>query len=563
MPRMNDKCRVCGSAIPPGPAYTRYVCQGCLSRPESLERSFNLPVSARGPVLIELLSSLRQIPISPALEKELARILDREELSVARIEPFFRALVSQKVGGWQAAGSKPQEIGEDAFFCALLRHHHCRDPVLEIFLTDLRRRLLLEAHDKPDSAWSGRELLLSIVVQNFRNEFVHYDAPDERQIVEAIESRLFGDLDEFSGGEANGCALLLQWLMYRSPIELDEARRSAALKIAAEFGPLRAFLDEVLESSAKEDELTHSFSREACTDDATSARVADMYEENPFPRWTGKVRNHNPAKRDFAAYTGFSSSPNWQDDPDGRYDRMLVAGCGTGHHPLSVAVNFPWMHVRAVDLSCRSLAYAQKMADMQGIRNVSFQYADLLDLPDWGEQFDIVDAVGVLHHLENPEAGLRALLEHLRPRGLLRLGLYSSSARALIRRYREKTEIDHALVDADYIRNARHEIISRNEQDEFRTFALRSNDFYSTSGCRDMLFHVQETTYTLPELRDILDRYGLTFLSMGQGARLDAELRTLNGFKIDPWSLESWHEAEQQLPWLFASMYELLLQRAS
>ncbi len=129
--------------------------------------------------------------------------------------------------------------------------------------------------------------------------------------------------------------------------------------------------------------------------------------------------------------------------------------------------------------------------------------------------------------------------------------------------YRHQLSISDPGREADYIPNARHAIMPRGASDPLREFALRSNDFYTLSGCRDMLYHVSQHSFTLPKIAEILDRNRLRFLCMGSYARLQPELAKFPDFRIDQFDLMSWHEAEKRLPRLFASMYFLHLQKGA
>ena len=60
--------------------------------------------------------------------------------------------------------------------------------------------------------------------------------------------------------------------------------------------------------------------------------------------------------------------------------RILVAGCGTGRHPIGTARRFPDSSVLAVDLSLTSLAYAVRKTRELGIGNIEYRQADILAL---------------------------------------------------------------------------------------------------------------------------------------------------------------------------------------
>ncbi len=61
--------------------------------------------------------------------------------------------------------------------------------------------------------------------------------------------------------------------------------------------------------------------------------------------------------------------------------------------------------------------------------NLSFMQADILDLDLLEREFDIVESVGVLHHMADPMAGWRKLCARLKPGGVMRIGLYRDLGR--------------------------------------------------------------------------------------------------------------------------------------
>src|SRR5205085_8938522 len=108
------------------------------------------------------------------------------------------------------------------------------------------------------------------------------------------------------------------------------------------------------------------------------------------------------------------------------------------------------------------------------------------------ERFDLVECSGVLHHMADPLAGWRVLLSLLRPRGFMKLGLYSEVGRTSIVAARE-------IVKGLEVREARERIFSLPPEHPARKVAgLR--DFYSASGARDLILHVQEHRFTIPHL---------------------------------------------------------------
>ena len=190
------------------------------------------------------------------------------------------------------------------------------------------------------------------------------------------------------------------------------------------------------------------------------------------------------------------------------------------------------------------------------MQNVEYAQADILKLGSLGRSFDLIDASGVLHHLADPSAGWRELLALLRPRGLMRVGLYSALARADIVAARTFIAERGFASTAPDIRRCRQELLDS----PFRAVA-KYRDFYSTSECRDLLFHVQERRLTIPAIKDFLTAQNLKFV----GFELDSA--TVEAYRAshpgDPTmiDLDRWHAFETERPATFAAMYQFWVQK--
>jgi SAM-dependent methyltransferase len=237
--------------------------------------------------------------------------------------------------------------------------------------------------------------------------------------------------------------------------------------------------------------------------------------------------------------------------------RILIAGCGTGQHVISAAGRFPGASILALDLSLASLAYAKRKTLEAGLDQIEYRQADLLALGELNERFDLIECSGVLHHLQDPFAGWRILAALLKPGGLMRIGLYSEAGRRAIVRARELIAAEGFAPDAAGIRACRAAIRAR-ESDELLARIARNEDFYSMSGCRDLLFHVQEHRFALPQIESMIGRLGRRFL----GFEFADGGETLQRFRArfsDPLRLQDWHRFEQAFPDTFSRMYQFWL----
>jgi SAM-dependent methyltransferase len=98
---------------------------------------------------------------------------------------------------------------------------------------------------------------------------------------------------------------------------------------------------------------------------------------------------------------------------------VLEAGCGVGAQTVTLARNSPGARFTCIDVSTESLRVAEERARAASLRNVSFQRADIFDLPFAEASFDHVFVCFVLEHLQKPGAALARLLSRLRPDGTL------------------------------------------------------------------------------------------------------------------------------------------------
>jgi SAM-dependent methyltransferase len=221
-----------------------------------------------------------------------------------------------------------------------------------------------------------------------------------------------------------------------------------------------------------------------------------------------------------------------------------------------VAAAIAGAEVVTIDLSRASLARAARLARRHGIGNVRFVQGDLAGLGDDDGlgRFDLVDCVGVLHHLADPVAGGRALVRKLAPGGLLRLGLYSERGRADVVAARALVAARGWEPTPAGLRAARAAILAL-PPDHPAAGLAASPDLYSQSGLRDLAFHPCEHRYTPLGVRALLDAVGLVAVGL-QHARPEAARRYAARWPEDraQADLARWDVLEAEHPRLFVGM---------
>jgi SAM-dependent methyltransferase len=318
---------------------------------------------------------------------------------------------------------------------------------------------------------------------------------------------------------------------------------------------VQAVLRQQVSEPAAEQKLAASIPLMTAIRDGVSSAVRRQYEEHPYPRWVRAPRQQperiERVLRSALPFAELAPLPN-PDAPE-----ILVAGCGTGHHALHVAQRYRGARVTAVDLSLASLSYAKRKAEELGVRNIAFAQADLLEID--GRQFDVVDAAGSLQCLADTAEGVRVLSRALRPGGLFRFGLYSAMARRGLQAARDLGATYPA--SADGIRAFRQVVLGAPADSALKSGVFPSSDFFSASGCRDMLMHVQEHQHTTDDLRRLLDDAELRFL----GFVLPPE--TLNAYRREHpgdqagLNLAQWGAFETRNPSAFRRMYQFWAQK--
>jgi len=162
--------------------------------------------------------------------------------------------------------------------------------------------------------------------------------------------------------------------------------------------------------------------------------------------------------------------------------------------------------------------------------------------------------------MENPLVGWKTLCGILKPGGVMRISLYSEYARRrIVLAHRKINELQLGSSNED-IKKFRDTIFSQPSGSPLAELA-QSDDFYSLSGCRDLLFHVQEHRFTLLQLQAIIAELGLTVIGFDVPAWARQQFHQQYTNTQTALDLEKWHEFEIAHPDTFVGMYQLWLQK--
>ncbi len=441
-------------------------------------------------------------------------------------------------------------LDRDGLLTALLTSAPVTTLAIERVLTAIRRAALNAIATgtlEDDTAWLP--LVSALGQQGFLNEYVFDLSDDESAQVEKLRADIADAIAQDEAVAPLRLAILASYLPLHSI--------PGAEKLAAQVWPdaMAALIRQQIIDWHDERDIRRTIEKLTAIEDEVSEKVRAQYEENPYPRWSRVFTEAQALPID--TYIGMRFPGAAYKPLGNRAMEVLIAGCGTGQHAIQRAQQFQAANVLAIDLSLASLGYAIRKTRELGLTNLRYAQGDILALGS-DRIFDIIDSSGVLHHLKEPLTGWRRLAGLLRPGGLMHVGLYSAAARRDINAARDllaKQGRDYSVAE---VRRLRAEASGRPPGDELHNLANFS-DFFSTSECRDLLFHVQEHQFSIPQIAEFLRESGFTFL----GFETPARSSYLRRFPEDraATDLANWATFEAENPATFAAMYQFWIQK--
>lgn len=542
---------------------------------KSIQRSLQLAETENTKLLfVQCLRDLIHIPTEIDVRDNLVRALSEPWGRPIDLARFAANLLKRDgpVGAWlrRTVHSSSKQLGPEELFSAaeladitgdsllrcILEQVYVFDIELERLFTVLRRIMLERAKASTFGQPFSRDelrLFCSLAQQCFINEYVFACSQHEHELVDQVREAL---ADALGYGtpvipESWVVAVAAYYPLAAVPAAEQLLLRGWSAPIAQ---IIRCQVKEVLE----ERRLRVLLPRLTAIDDDVSLAVKQQYEENPYPRWT-KASPVGPATIEAHLRQKFPLA-TLRDVVDTRAANILIAGCGTGQHAIETARQFKAAQILAVDLSVSSLCYAKRRTQELQVSNVEYAQADILRLQSIGRTFDVIEASGVLHHLAEPIRGWQVLLSILRPGGFMRLGLYSKLARLDVSAARNFIAQRGYGSSVTEIRRARQDIAALDRHASAAKL-MEWGDFYSTSACRDLLFHVQEHQMTLPEIDAFIHQNGLEFIGFDLPASVLQKFRNRFPHDAKITSLTHWHKFEAENSSVFVGMYQFWIRK--
>jgi SAM-dependent methyltransferase len=240
-----------------------------------------------------------------------------------------------------------------------------------------------------------------------------------------------------------------------------------------------------------------------------SEEVRDFYERMPYPAPLADLDAHqdlykNPDRRRAEFHL------IWPAKQLRAGLEILIAGCGTSQ-AARYALREPDARITAIDVSDTSLRHTRDLQRKYNLENLELHQLQVERVRELGRSFDLVICTGVLHHLPDPDCGLRALRDVLRPSGAMRLMVYARYGRTgiyMMQEYCRLLEISTSTKDLQSLSDA---VKTLSADHPISGLLRRSNDFRRPGAMADALLHPLDRAYTVPEIYAWLDQCEMSF----------------------------------------------------
>ena len=199
--------------------------------------------------------------------------------------------------------------------------------------------------------------------------------------------------------------------------------------------------------------------------------------------------------------------PHQQYRPD--FD-VLVAGCGTWQS-AKFALTHPRARVVAIDVTTTSLEHTDALKQKYDLANLEVRQLPIENAAELDHQFDMIVCTGVLHHLVDPDAGLRALGSVLKPGGAMYLMVYAPYGRAgvyMIREYCRRLGVGASPKEINDLTTVLRALPQHHPLIAMFRGAREGLD---AAALVDALLNPRDRTYSVPQIYDLLENNGLQF----------------------------------------------------
>ncbi len=200
----------------------------------------------------------------------------------------------------------------------------------------------------------------------------------------------------------------------------------------------------------------------------------------------------------------------WPDRPLNPDLDILIAGCGTNQAAVFAYTNRA-AKVVAVDVSQPSLDHSKYLKDKYSLKNLELHLLPIEEVPSLGKTFDLVVSTGVLHHMAEPKAGMKALGEVMRPDGVAAIMVYARYGRAGVELMQAIFRDMGLKQDEESLQMVKSAIAALAPSHPVKSYISIAPDLQFDAGVVDTFLHGRDRSYTVEDCLDLVDSAGLVF----------------------------------------------------
>jgi SAM-dependent methyltransferase len=237
--------------------------------------------------------------------------------------------------------------------------------------------------------------------------------------------------------------------------------------------------------------------------------VRSFYESHPYPAPLKNLDRHRDLYRNPDRRRAHWLLMRPTEAPQ-KSREILVAGCGSSQ-AAAHALREPDAHVTGIDVSEASLAHTRALQKEYSLRNLKLHRLAIEEVAELGQAFDEIVCTGVLHHLPDPDIGLRALRNALKLDGALHAMVYASFGRAGIYMMQQYCRLLSVRATEEDLGDLAAVVGALADDHPIAAVAKRAKDFRRPDALADALLHPQDRAYSVAELYAWLERCGFVF----------------------------------------------------
>lgn len=196
--------------------------------------------------------------------------------------------------------------------------------------------------------------------------------------------------------------------------------------------------------------------------------------------------------------------------------RVLVAGGGTGDAAIFMAEQLRALPAEIIylDISSTSMKIAQERAKIRNLTNIKWINDSLLNISNLNlGKFDYINCSGVLHHLEDPDLGLKLLASSLKDEGAIGIMIYAKYGRMAVYQMQDALKLinKNESNKAEKLENCKY-ILKNLPASNWLLACAENISTEINSGdaaIYDLFLHSRDRAYSIPELYDFVESSGL------------------------------------------------------